>query len=74
MALQPGEHTLINARDRSGLGITALSDGGSKWSDYSRAAYPLFGKEQKCLAREIRILLYSMLSVNLDYVRIYENN
>lgn len=61
-----GEHTLINTSNRSRPGITALSAGGSKLSDYTRAAYPLFGKEQvpykqKCLPRE-KILLYSMLS------------
>lgn len=61
-----GEHTLINASNRSRLGITALSDEGSKLSDYTRAAYPLFGKEQvpykqKRLPRE-KMLLYCMLS------------
>lgn len=64
-----GEHTPlpVNSSDRSRLGIVALSDGGRKLSNYTGAAYPLFGKEQvpykqKCLARAVRILLYSMLS------------
>ena len=63
-----GKHTPmpINASYRSSLRITALADGGRKLSNYMRVVYPLFGKvqvpyKQKCLVREIRILLYNIL-------------
>lgn len=64
-----GEHTPINASNRSRLGITAFSDGGSKLSDYTRAAYPLFGKDMFSKRNKNTSVQYAFNSfVNSDCV------